>query len=553
MSNGQGCFVSAFPLGKGAVVLAVGVMTAWNGGCRAKLDSIDVILRRHEKAVAKLPVETRDRLMPYGAPVATDESDEILPPGPLPLDTARAVAIRANPDIHAAQARLEAARAAIAEARSRFYPSIFFTHNSTRTFHTPASRNRLATLIQPQPTVPTDIESSSLAATTLLNALRLPFFGGNKPKGDTNSFSEHSSAFALSWTVFDGFVREANLLATKQVHQASWALLEDVERLVVRAVDTAYYQVQLGQERIRIARADEKFSRDQLDETEKLRKAGRATIADVNNFRVRMLAAQANVTASEGLRDTGFVVLAELMGLTDACAPRNLEMPPLEDETDDQMTTPDPDPWIERALANRPDLHSLEHQLEADKESVRAARGLFMPTVAVSGSWGFDRSSNVHYEKDDQSSAVVMEFRWELFTGGARRAMVREAESRRAETAANLNRLRLAIQSDVRQSLIRLRDAQTQIRLQRENVTVALENRRIIQVGYAAGNDTLVRLNEAQRDFFTADADLALSRIQLRQAWSDLNAAAGTYRETVDNGDTAAVEQEPPASDETGG
>ncbi len=78
-----------------------------------------------------------------------------------------------------------------------------------------------------------------------------------------------------------------------------------------------------------------------------------------------------------------------------------------------------------------------------------------------------------------------------------------------------------------------------------------MENRRIIQAGYAAGKETLVRLNEAQRDFFTSDADLALSRIQLRQAWSDLHAAAGTFPETIDNGDAAAAEEEQPVAEET--
>ena len=208
-------------------------------------------------------------------------------------------------------------------------------------------------------------------------------------------------------------------------------------------------------------------------------------------------------------------------------------MPPLADETEYEMTTPDPERWIERALDNRPDLQALVHQLEADKEQVRAVQGLFMPTLAFSGSWGFDRSSNLRFEVDDQSSAAALEFRWELFTGGARRARLREAESRRAESAANLNRQRLAVQSEVRQTIVDLRDAQNQIRLQRENVMVAKENRRIVRAGYLAGKETLVRLNEAQRDFFTADADLALSRIRVRQAWSDLNAAAGSYRDTV--------------------
>ena len=551
MSRWQGGLKSTGWSATGAIALSFGALAIVCGGCGAHLDSIQVVLDRHNNAVARLPEESRDRLMPYGTTVATATSPEILPTGTLELDTARAVAIRANPDIHAAQARLEAARAAVARARARYFPTVFFTYNATRTFHTPASRNRLATLLQPQPAVPTDVGSTSLTATTLLNALRLPLFGAGDLKGDTNSFSEHSTAIALSWTIFDGFVREANLLAAKQFHHASWASLEDVERLIVRAIDTAYYQVQLGQERIRIAQADEKFSRDQLNETEKLRAAGRATTADVNNFRVRMLAARANVTSAEGLRDTGLVVLSELMGLPDARPPSSLEMPPLADETEYEMTTPDPERWIERALDNRPDLQALVHQLEADKEQVRAVQGLFMPTLAFSGSWGFDRSSNLRFEVDDQSSAAALEFRWELFTGGARRARLREAESRRAESAANLNRRRLAVQSEVRQTIVDLRDAQNQIRLQRENVMVAKENRRIVRAGYLAGKETLVRLNEAQRDFFTADADLALSRIRVRQAWSDLNAAAGSYRDTVKHNSSTRPAGEQPDLEKT--
>lgn len=518
--------------------LSVSVLIAGMGispcGCRAPLDTVQLMLERHNRALEKLPDDTRAQLMPYGSAVTTEQATELIPPGPLSLESARAVAIRANPDIHAAQARLAAAREAIAEARAQFLPTAFMSHSSTRTFQVPASRNRLSTLLQPQPSLPTDIQLDSFAATTLLNAIRLPLLGQTEVKGDSNSFSENSTAFTISWTLFDGFVREANLLAAKMMHKASWASLGDVERLIVQAVDTAYYQVQLAQEQIRIAKADEEFSEDQLNETEKLRAAGRATSADVNNFRVRMLAARANVTAAMGLRDTGLVALAELMGLPGALPPDDLEMPLLAEETEAEMTTPDAQPWIARALENRPDLQQLRHMLEADEERVRVVQGRFMPTMALTGSWGFDRGSNLEYDRDDQSSAVVFEFRWDLFTGGARRARLHQAESRRAETAATVNRLRLSIQSEIRQAIFDLRDAQEQIRLQRENVIVAKDNRRVVQAGYLAGKETLNRLNEAQRDYLTADADLILARIRLRQAWSDLNAAAGTYRETVD-------------------
>jgi len=105
------------------------------------------------------------------------------------------------------------------------------------------------------------------------------------------------------------------------------------------------------------------------------------------------------------------------------------------------------------------------------------------------------------------------------------------AQSERAEIAANLHRLCLAVQAEVRQAVIDLADAQGRIRLQRENLETAHENRRVIQAAYLAGKETLTRLNEVQRDYIEADASLSLARIRLRLAWTDLHAAAAIYRE----------------------
>jgi len=65
-------------------------------------------------------------------------------------------------------------------------------------------------------------------------------------------------------------------------------------------------------------------------------------------------------------------------------------------------------------------------------------------------------------------------------------------------------------------------------------LATALENRRVVQVGYLAGKEDLNRLNGVQRDFITADVDLALARIRLRQAWTDLRAAAATQLSAIE-------------------
>ena len=476
---------------------------------------------------------------------------ELLPEDVLLLDHARRIALVENPDIHAARARLAAAMAGVAEARSRFFPSLIATHTSTRTFHTPASRNRLNLALQPIQPVPTDTSTDNIVVTTLVNALRLPFFGGNAARGDSSPFSEHSSSLTLAWTVFDGFVRDNELLSSRHLQNASVMSAANVERVLIRAVDRAYYQVQLAREQLRVARADERFSRNQLRETQKLRDAQRATAADVGNFEVRLRRAQVNVTTAIGARDTGRVALAELMGVADVALPEGLALSPLADETEAIMTLPFVDDWIDDALENRPDIAELKHVVESRANGVRAAKGLYSPLVQVSGSWGFDRTSNVKYSVEDQSSAAGIEFQWDLFTGGARRARVLQAQSAWAEAAAHLKRLRLAVQSEVTTALIELKKAQEQIRLQRKNLETAGENRRVIEEAYRAGKETLTRLNEAQRDFVAADADLAFARIRLRQAWSALYAAAGAYRNNMNGGPEQAGEGR--GSGESGG
>lgn len=457
-----------------------------------------------------------------------------LPVGTLTLERARELAIRANPDIHAAKARIVTAAARAEEIASRYWPTVTFTQNSARTFQTPASRNRLATGLQPSISVPTDLDSTNIAITTLLNALRRPLFGAPEPGGDGNSFSEHSSSFTATWAVLD-FVRDEQWASARHIKLAADHSLRDVERILLRAVDAAYFRVQLAEEQIRISLADLEFSEEQAEEARKLRNAGRASESDVANFEVRALSARTDLSVARGLRDQGRVVLAELTGVPDARLPDDLELAPLADESPQDLKLPDADPWVRRALAARPDIRQLEEILASEERNVAAARALYRPTLAVSGSYGFDRGSNLEYSKEDQSSAVGIELRWDLFTGGARDARVRGAESRRVEVAAQLDRLRLAVQSDVRTAVIQLNDAQQRITLQRETLRTAGETRRIVRAAYLAGKEPLTRLNEAQRDYITAEAGLALARIRLRQAWSDLYASAGYLNSNSNN------------------
>ena len=499
--------------------------------CDAPHDSVDSIMTRQVQALRKLPEEERVRLMTSAEEqVADDEAEAaVIESGVLELAEAREIALRTNPDIHATRARLEAALSRIAEARSFYFPQLGMIHNSTRTFQTPVRRTRLTSTISPVPSVadvtqdPSFTNIFSLVTQTLLGRQTLS-------TGNLNSFSDHSTTFTATWTLFDGFTREARLLSAKHSYLASAMALADAERLLVRAVDTAFYQIQLGEEQLRIALADEEFSRRQLDDARRRFEAQKITKADVLNFEVRVRAAQTNVVSAAGLRDTGRVVLAELLALPGALLPAGVELAALADESEAEMTPPDIDEWIQKALALRPDLAQAEHMMHARKENITLTKGEYYPELLVTGSWGFERLANLAYSEGDQASGLGIEMRWQLFTGGFRNSQVRRAQAEWWEALATLKRKRLEIAADVRQTIVDLVNAQEQVRLQSINLESAQENRRIVEAEFAAGKSSVVRLNEAQRDYVETEGELVRARIELRQSWSDLRAAASAYK-----------------------
>jgi outer membrane protein TolC len=510
--------------GRALVVVVVAL-----GGCGEDRARIETALQERWSEAVRLPLEEDEEQAAKLAPSPEAWEEGLGAPGVLSIAEARAVALRYSPDIHAARARIEQAAARVAEARSAFFPSLLFGHTSNRTFQTPATRNRIpvpAPLQQVFPTIPQNVQDVDV--NTFLQLLTSPLFGGSNQGGISQSFSQHTTNLSVTWTLFDGLTREATLLASRYGRSAATLSLADVQRLLVRAVEGAYYQAQLGREQLRIAQADVEFSGRQLDAARRRLDAGKATETDVLNFEVRFSAAQADEQAAIGLYRNARTVLAELMGLDEAKLPDGLELSPLAEEGVEDLTPPDVEQWVDRALASRPDITQLEFELQSKTEEVRAAKGQYYPNLLLTGTYGFDKLSSMGYSEDDQAAAAALELRWQLFTGGLRRSRVRLAEAERHEVSAQFRRRRQKVASEVRQAATSLVNAQEQVRLQGLALVAARENRRIVDAEYDAGKASLVRLNEAQRDLIETDAGLALARIRLRQSWSDLDAAAAT-------------------------
>ena len=83
------------------------------------------------------------------------------------------------------------------------------------------------------------------------------------------------------------------------------------------------------------------------------------------------------------------------------------------------------------------------------------------------------------------------------------------------------------VQSEVRQAITRLEQARAQLVLQRASVKLVSQTRDLVEEGYKAGQESLARFNEVQRDLVRTQSRLALSLVGLYTNRQSLKTATG--------------------------
>jgi outer membrane protein TolC len=409
----------------------------------------------------------------------------------LDLKTAGALALLESPDLAAVRERVQQAKEQVIQARSAYFPSLTAGGSISRVDQ---SENYMAS-----------VQAFGLA--------------------DPEDY--YAAELTASWVLFNGFERKYTHAAAKYGRSQSEFALKDARRLLLSAVSATYFSAQLALEKIAIAEADAAFYGRQLEEAEVRYQLGAGSLSDQLNFEIRVNAAKAGRIAADRDFETAMVALAALMGIENSRIPDHVRLQPLEPETADELLPPDLIRLTAYAQANRPDLLLQTAALQQAEAERKLAKAPFYPSVSLSGSLAGERENDADMEQDDFGNTIALSLSYNLFAGGRYRSQVREARSKIKEVEHTLTQLNITVASDVQSSAAEVRQAQQALLLQRENARLVRQNRELVEKEYNAGQSSLVRLNEAQRDLTTAQAQLAQSLAALRQAWYDLKAETG--------------------------
>jgi outer membrane protein len=375
-------------------------------------------------------------------------------PGTLSLAEARNLALKTHPGITFAELRALAAKEQIAEARSGYLPLV--------------SANATA--------VGTGETVTRLSAGSVSNS----------------QIYDHVGVGATLSQLITDFGRTSNLTGAAKLHaRAADASVQVVRAQLLLAVDTAFLNA-LEARAVRAVAAKTLANRQLLfDQIGALAKNQLKSELDVRFAQVGVGEARLLVDKADDDWQSSLATLANLMGQRPMITAALLEVP---SPTDDLPA--DPEPLVDLALRDRPELLGQRSERDAAQDIARAAKDSRLPTVSALGSAGIVPVRNNHFEQDYAAAGVNLNL--PLFTGGLYRARQREAEFQAGAATAALSEMENNIIRDLRLAWLEAGHARERIALTAsllESATSALD---LAHARFDQGLSSIIELNQSE-------------------------------------------------------
>lgn len=446
--------------------------------------------------------------------------DPVSPSRTLTLQGAVGLALERNPQLRGARFALEEARERVSEAWGNIFPSLELSTTYTRNLSPPV--NFLPANIFDPGADPDDLVAVRFGADNLW-ALTVDV---EQPLFNAAAFIGVGAAGrfeALQMEVVRGEVQE-----------------------VVTRVRTAYYQLLLSQEQLRLVENSLRRVQATLDETRALFDAGLASEYDVLRLEVELANLLPDLRRAEnavvqGKRQLGVELEldagdAEALQLAGSLADMNL-VEPANNSADNQAILalaevgPESgvDRLVEQALSQRSDVRQLEATESLRQTELRLQQVEYLPRISLFGSYGINAQQNGDPRFFDDPRAYTrlagVRLTLPIFQGFQRDARIDQQRAVLNQARAQTDRARRQAATDVRNLVEQVEESRLRAEGQRFAVTQAQRGFEIASAQYGEGlssqlelTDAEVALRESEFNYAQAVYDYLVARARLDEA-----------------------------------
>ena len=354
---------------------------------------------------------------------------------------------------------------------------------------------------------------------------------GNPPTPEVRDSDGNSSAWDV--TLRQNIFRWQNWAtlrrASAQTAQAEADYSAAQQDLILRTSE-AYFNVLAAQDTLEAAVAAHDAIGRQLEQSDKRFEVGLIAVTDVQEAKAAFDSATAALIQAKRNLATAQERLRELTGETfDVLEKPGADMP---------LTGPNPaspEDWVQLAMQQNARLISSRLAADITREDIGFERGGHFPSldVVVSRSH-FDSEATISgssagdIDTDSDDTVVSLQVTVPIFSGGATRSRVRQAQFLNIAARERLERTARETEREARDAYLGVNSEVARVQSLRQAVESAMTALQATEAGYEVGTRTSVDVLEARRRLFEAQTNYARSRYDYLLNVLRLQLAAGT-------------------------
>ena len=331
--------------------------------------------------------------------------------------------------------------------------------------------------------------------------------------------SQANAHEALSLTNVADYRRSSALLAQAR------AKAEVASRGLVVTVTAAYYGLVVAQRKYANTQRAAAEAARFLDISQKLENGGEVAHADVLKARIQSQQQQRDLQEAQLAMERSRLDLAVLL------------FPDFNQNFTvvDDLQTPEPLPAFAEAenagKKNNPDLRVALAAYEAARHEVSAAWGGLLPSLSVDYFYGID-SNQFAVEVNGVRNlgySTVATLQIPVFSWGADRSKLKQAELRRDQAHVELNYAQKQLLSHLRQFYSEAQTARSEMESLASSAEMAAESMRLTTLRYQAGESTVLEVVDAQNTLTQARNAYDDGQSRYRVAIANLQTLTGTF------------------------
>ncbi len=343
--------------------------------------------------------------------------------------------------------------------------------------------------------------------------------GNPRPDIEINAAetTRYNASINLDYTLFDGLGRYYNYKQLQEQYNLTQLEARETIENTMLQLFSVYYEVARTEENVAVLKEALQISKDRVIRAQYQFEYGQVNKLQVLNAQVDVTTDSINVlNARQSLRNAQRDLNVVLN--------RDLEKLFTADTTVAFVNELLIDSYIEEAPQNNVTLLQSEQDIVISDYQIKGAKALFLPTVGLTGSYGWNRSNNPasaffpSTTATSNSLAAGASLRWNIFDGGRAIIALKNAKIFRESQELLKKQLEQQVQRDISNAKGDYKNALTIYALQTQNVITNEDNFRRSQERLKLGQITSVEFRQAQLNLLNAQVTKNASKYTAKLA-----------------------------------